>query len=322
MIRHILIAAWRNMAANRLISAIAILGLAVGIAAALLMAAVIRNQLSFDHFIPGHERTYLAVTRDNPRFVKPTLCPAIPYCQRGAPTLAAKLKLAAPEIEAVTRLAYTEGFNGDEPLTLRAGAVTAQEMLYWADPNAFDVLPLPVLQGDLATALAHPDGIVLPRAMAQKYFGSDDVVGRTILLEGHPMIVRAVIQDLPANGTGLMSGIFAAGTAAFSPIAPNQKGGPPVYTYLRLKPGASVAAVEDRITAIADAYYQATGPLANEPRDLSLGKLLRLDRASLDEFNNPGIHNRLLAAALAGLWVLLIALVNFVNLTPARSARR
>ena len=273
MVRHIIIAAWRNMAANKLISAIAILGLAVGIAAALLMAAVIRNQLSFDHFIPGRERTYIAVTRDNPRHVKLAPCPAVPLCQRGAPTLAAKLKLAAPEIEAITRLAYTEGANGDEPLTLQSGAVTGQEMLYWADPNAFDVLPLPVLQGNLATALAHPDGIVLPRAMARKYFGRDDVVGRSIALEGHPMIVRAVIWDLPANGTTLMSGIFAAGSAAFSPLAPSRPRGPPVYTYLRLKPGASVAAVQDRITAVVDATVRARGPIANEPHNLSLGKI-------------------------------------------------
>jgi putative ABC transport system permease protein len=321
MIRHILIAAWRNLAANRLTSAIAILGLAVGIAAALLMAAVIRNQLSFDHFIPGHERTYIAITRDNPRIAKPVPCHAIPYCQRGMPALAVKLKLAAPEIEAVTQLAYTEGFNGDEPLKLQAGPVTGQEMLYWADPNAFDVLPLPVLHGDLAAALARPDGIVLPRAIAQKYFGRDDVVGRTIALEGHPMVVRAVIQDLPANGTTLMSGIFAAGTAAFSPIAPSRPGGPPVYTYLRLRHDASVATVEDRITAVADAADRDRGP-PYLPRGFSLGHLLRLDQANLDEVNNPGIHARLAAAVLAGLMVLLIALVNFVNLMTARSGRR
>jgi putative ABC transport system permease protein len=323
MIPHYLIAAWRNMMANKLLSAIAIFGLAIGIAAALLMAAVIRNQLSFDHFIPGHERTYIAVTRDNPQFTKPVPCPGVPYCQRGMTALAPKLNLAAPEIEAITRLAYTALFNGDEPLQLQAGAVTGREMLYWADPNAFDVLPLPVMHGDLATALARPDGIVLPRAMALKYFGRDDVVGRTILLEGHPMTVRAVIRDLPANGTSLMSGIFAAGTAAFSPIAPNRPGGPPVYTYLRLKPGASVAAVENRITAIADAFTATLGqPMNNEPRNLTLGKLLRLDRTNLDEFNNPGISARLVAAALAGLMVLLIALVNFINLTMARSGRR
>jgi len=321
MLKHIAIAALRNMMASPLQSAIAILGLSVGIAAALLTAAVIRNQLSFDHFIPGHERTYIAVTRDNAQFIKRAPCPGVPYCQRGMTSLAAKLKLAAPEIEAITRLAYT-AFQGDVPLTLQAGAVTGQEMLYWADPNAFDVLPLPVLHGDLATALSRPDGIVLPRAVAQKYFGRDDVVGQTIRLEGHPMIVRAVIRDLPANGTTLMSGIFAAGTASFSPIAPNRLGGPPVYTYLRLRPGASVTAVQDKITAIADAAMTALGRLPNEPRNWSLGKLLRLDRANLDEFNNPGIGARLAAAAAAGLMVLFIALVNFVNLATARSSRR
>jgi hypothetical protein len=63
MLRHIIIATWRNMAANRLISTIAILGLAVGIAAALLMSLVMRNQLSYDSFIPGYDRTFLAVSQ-------------------------------------------------------------------------------------------------------------------------------------------------------------------------------------------------------------------------------------------------------------------
>lgn len=320
--RHIVIAAWRNMAGNRLLSAISIFGLVIGIAAALLMAAVIRNQLSFDHFISGYERTYIAIARDNPQFTKPAPCAVIPYCQRGMTELAPKLKLAAPEIEAIARLSYTESFIGDAPLTLQAGNVTGQEMLYWADPSVFNVLPLPALHGDLSTALSRPDGIVLPRAMARRYFGHDDVVGQTILLDGHPMIVRAVIQDLPVNGTTLMSGIFAAGTAAFSPIAPNRPVGPPVYTYLRLKPGTSVTAIENSITRMTEAAMASFAPLPNQPRNLILGKLLAVDQANLDEVNNPGIHNRLAAASVAGLMVLLIALLNFVNLTMARSGRR
>ncbi len=315
--RHIITVALRNLAVSKLISAISIFGLAVGIAAALLMAAVVRNQLSFDHFIPGHERTYIALGRDNPKLnAKLAPCPVIPYCLRGDPSLAPKLKLAAPEIEAIARLAYTRGANGDEPLKLQAGTVVGEEMLYWADPGVFDVLPLPVMYGDLVSALARPDGIVLPQAVARKYFGHEDVVGNTLAVGGHPMIVRAVIHDLPDNGTTLMSGIFVAGSADFSPIAPNGPGGP-VYTYLRLRQGASVNAVQDRITAVLDSMLPP-----QFPRGLSVGVLLRLDRANLDEINNPGIHDRLAAAALAGLILLLIALVNFVNLMSTRSGRR
>ena len=69
MIRHLLIAAFRNMAANRLLSAISIMGLAVGIAVAILMGLVVRNQMRFDHFIPGHTQTQTASasqTRQHP----------------------------------------------------------------------------------------------------------------------------------------------------------------------------------------------------------------------------------------------------------------
>jgi putative ABC transport system permease protein len=88
-----------------------------------------------------------------------------------------------------------------------------------------------------------------------------------------------------------------------------------------LRPGASVASVEERVTAIADAAVFRMG-IPNQQHNLALGHLLRLDRANLDEVNNPGVQARLAAAALAGLMVLIIALVNFVNLTTARSGRR
>jgi hypothetical protein len=180
MLRHIVIAAWRNMAANKLISAIAILGLSVGIAAALLMALVVRNQTSFDHFIPGHERVYMLADADfQPGYKSDCLCENNEYDD------AAFFGSKIPEIQDSTRVFLTpskQSFLG-APTKLRHGAVEAEEAIYWADPNVFDLLPLPVLHGDLASALQRPDGIVLPKTMAEKYFGRDDVVGQIIFRE-------------------------------------------------------------------------------------------------------------------------------------------
>jgi putative ABC transport system permease protein len=323
MIRHLFIAALRNMAANRLVSAISILGLAVGIAVAILMGLVVRNQMSFDHFIPGHAQTYRAIFALSP----PDSCGE----RRGCPLdyrMAALLKFNVPEIESVARLVYTD----TSPVKLRRGNVTAWEMLYWADPEIFSVLPLPVLHGDLRNALHRPDGIVLPRAMAEKYFGHADAVGGIITLDGHPMVVRAVIADLPANATELKSGIFASGQASFSKIVPANGGGADARSrnaylsaivYMRLKPGASVAEVEMQ----ASKWHWSTVPSSDRATYIKAGvsldvRLLRLDRINLSEVFNPGIGQRLAAAALAGFLVLFIAAINAINLMVVCAARR
>jgi putative ABC transport system permease protein len=311
MIRHILIAAWRNMMANRLISAIAIVGLAVGIAAALLMALVVRNQMTFDHFIPGHERTYLVVSRiPSPRW-------PVSYHDDSPLDVAALLKQNFPEVENSTRLMLPPwNLAGKSVVTLKQDRAVADEAIYWADPNVFDVLPLPVFQGDLTSALRRPDGIVLPRATSRKYFGRDDAVGRIILVNGHPMTVRAVIEDLPANATSLQSGIFASGLASFSALAGDLSDqASPVMTFVRLKPGASRAAVEHRLPSLV-------GRLKTSGYDDATWILTALDQLPLSEGLHPGAKAKLAVTGIIGALILLIAAINFANLLTARAARR
>ncbi len=313
MVRHIIIAAWRNMATNKLISAIAIFGLAVGIAAALLMAAVIRNQVSFDADLPLAERTYLAVSPPHPTL--PTIWGT------DSDYRTAEILMNAPGVEAVTRLTS----NG-ATVPLKHGDVIGWDHFYWADANIFDVLRLPVLHGDLATALVRPDGAVMTRSVAEKYFGRDNAVGGVFTIAGHPMVVRAVIQDYLLNATGLEYGIFASGKAAFSDLAP--RGFPfekfntdPTVTYstqnrtyLRLKPSADIPVLEGIIAA----YFKPRMDTTLQP----FLKLVSLAGVNVFEPLNPGVRARLASAALAGTLVLLLAAINFVNLTVARSARR
>jgi putative ABC transport system permease protein len=320
MFRHLAIAALRNMAANQLQSAIAIIGLSIGIAAALLMGLVVRNQLTYDHFIPGHERTYLLVSKSMP----PSAAPR--YNDGTEANLADLIKLNVPEVETLTRLMQPPP-NALEEKTVefRRGQISAQETLYWADPNVFDILPQPVYRGDLATALKQPGRIVLPRAIARKYFGRDDVLGETILVSGSPMKVWAIIEDLPANGTSLKSGIFASGVSASSPLAtfrlsPNLLR-LDTFTFIRLKPGTDIAAVESRLPALVK-QLRARFAAFDTPGAPSTYAIVpvRLDRLPLFEGLHPGAQTRVSVAALVGLLVLFIAAVNFVNLLTARAA--
>jgi putative ABC transport system permease protein len=310
MLHHYLIAALRNLAANRLQSAVAILGLSVGIAAAILAGLVVRNQTTYDHFIPGYGRTYLHIHAYMPADAPPQ------YYFDDDPAFAAAIKLASPEIEAISRLC-------EDRKAFHHGNVTADEHLYWADPNMFDVLPLPVVTGDVKTALQRPDGIVLTRGAANKYFGRTDILGQTIAIEGQPKIVRAVIEDLPARGSELNAGhksccenVAAGGaTMAFASGCTVPQNGERL-TYLRLKPGMDIAPVQERSSAI---YHRLPGWGSNTNYQWWW---IPIDRINLHEGLYPGVTGRLVATALAGALVLLIAIINFVNLMTARAGRR
>src|SRR6185437_8005528 len=263
MLRNYVITALRNLARNKLHAGISIFGLAIGICAALLMSLILRNQMTYDSFIPGYQRTYLTVMR----LTRPDHPPSYTGCQ-GCPAVvnadfAAKAKLMFPQIEAISR---TVG----QAATLRHGQIDTTQWFYWADPSLFDVLPLPVIAGDLKTALTRPDGIVITRSIAQKLFHRDDPIGETLQIitrnaglvpnpdpskpplmvysGTYPMTVTAVIKDLPDNGTQLQSGVFGSILAPFSAL--NNYHGTAATTYVRLAPGASI----DRLAAAMPAF--------------------------------------------------------------------
>src|SRR5690348_7102599 len=137
MIRNYLILWLRNLIANKIYGAINIIGLAAGFAAAVLIALFVRDEFSYDTWIPGHERTYLITqTIKNPGHT-PTEYYTTPS------DFADSLRQGFPSIEAATSLSI--GFDA----SLRHGAIEENETVHWADPNFFDLLPLPVIAGDL-----------------------------------------------------------------------------------------------------------------------------------------------------------------------------
>ena len=169
MFRNCLAAAFRHLARNKLYTAISVIGLSLGLCTALLAALLVRNQLSQDHFIDGYDRVYIAVTAITPPGH------ATLYFPHTGSYVGPQLALKFSEIQATTRLIQTT-------VTVSRGKVQAKEHIYWADPNTFDVLPLPGIAGDLKSALARPDSIVLSRSIARKYFGRDAPLGETLMV--------------------------------------------------------------------------------------------------------------------------------------------
>jgi putative ABC transport system permease protein len=309
MFHSYLAAAFRNLAHNKLYAAINIAGLAVGFAAAILIALYVRDEFSYDKWIPGYERTYLLTqTIQNPGHT-----PADYHTMWFV--LADSLLSDFSSVESVAKLVDGDARHQDGEYSLRHNDVEANEKIYWADPNIFDVLPLPVFA---KMALQRPDGIVLTRSIARKYFGRDNAVGETIEIDRHyPVRVMAVIEDLPSN-THLDTNVIASNLATFSLADRN---GHAVYAYLRLKPGASAPELERAMPEFIHRHLNTVGFQEN----LWLTPISDIhwhpdnSSSAMKPVDNPAT---VYAVSAIGILIVLVSCINFVNLTTARATCR
>ncbi len=319
LIRNCLMAALRNMAGSPLQSAIAVFSLALGLWAAILGGVIAANQAGYDRFIPGSHQLYIATfqgiggggaRKGAGAGRMSTVSSATPH------DLAGYLR-GFPETRAVTRLSNTRG-------TFSRGDLNNREEFSWADPNFFALMRVPAPYGDPAAALARPDGAVITRSMARKYFGRDDARGEILTLDHqNAFIVRAVIEDLPQHASNLANGIYLSALAPTSLMT--QDAGQPgmgpqnfmmsLTTFVRLDGG--VENLERKTTALVRRLLSSM-PLG---RTIFV-RFVRLDEVQLSPQMHPANRDRLeIFVAIAGL-VLLIACINFVSLTLARSMRR
>jgi putative ABC transport system permease protein len=311
MLRSYLAAALRHLARNQLYAWINIIGLAIGFAAAILITAFVWHERSFEHFLPGYENIYRLSAEVN------LGRPGASSTDDLKGPIVEQLKLDFPQIRRVASLRNNFFTN-----SVRRGNVEAIEPgFWWADPDIFEVLPLSAAAGDLHTALERPDGLVLTRRMARKYFGSDLPLGQTIEIDReHTMRVTAVLEDLPSN-THLNAEIFASARA----LPPLPEGFVyRCYVYLRLAPGASAAALRAALPAFVDRHSPGQSGKASDTRGYSLIPIGDIHLRPTGRFAmKPGGDSRLLGAiAIVGLLVLLTAAINYINLMTARLSRR
>lgn len=304
--RHFATVYARNLYATRLLSAIAVAGLAIGLAGALMLALVARNALGFNGFVPDHDRTYLAMTTMSGYGMETH------FSERTNPRTAALIQANMPDVEAVGRLSEAEA-------ALRRNGEAIRAKIYWADPEIFDVLRLPVIAGRPKTALSLPDGLVMTRSEAIRLFGRENALGSVIDVDGAPMVLRAVIADLPPAMTDLDRGIFASGRSAKADFGPPDAAGSftiDARTYLRLREGASPRAAERRLAPLIDGIL----PAFLRGRNITL--LVPIDALALHPGLHPGAREKLEVGSLVAALTLFIAVANYVNLSTAISARR
>jgi putative ABC transport system permease protein len=318
MFRNCLAAALRSAWHDRFYAALNVLGLALGFAVVILIWLFVRDELSYNSFLPGYQDVYwmkLTIAEPGQR----------PITVRGSPaSMAAALKLDFPEIIAATRTRTQ--FAG-----LRHGRVDAVENVLGVDPDFFKVLGYPMLRGDPATALAEPDSVVLTRTLAFKYYGTIDCVGENIEIDHvHIARVTGVVEDPPSNATEdfrvLLSSKTSYSQLAIADANPPAPGELSLIgrTIVRLRPDTNVAEMTARLPAFSRTHYpDPDGPKALYaslyPRSMAD---VHLHPHNPDTNEPDDDEQTLCAVAATALLILLLAGINFVNLVTARATRR
>jgi putative ABC transport system permease protein len=313
MFRNYLAAALRNLLRSRAVTLINITGLVVGFAAALLIALYVRFEHGYENFIPGYEEVY-RLSMD----VR-TTDTGLEHMDESTHRAAAALELDFPGIERVARLKerWHPVSTGDRDFT---------EQAFEADPDFFRVIPVPAVAGDLARALDQPNSIAISRAMARKYFGRDDPIGETLTYDRLvPMRVTAVFEDLPANShfnfklvnTPASGSVLLRSDVKVSEEQPGMR----VHTYFRLRPGADAENIRSQLPQFGEKLWPGVPSTDLQFQILPIADihLSQEVKRSLKPRGNP---RALRALTLVGLITLLIAVINFVNLTTARAAQR
>jgi putative ABC transport system permease protein len=310
MLRSYLKIAWRNLVGNPLFSAINIVGLAIGLACCIIITLFVRYEMSYDKHWDDADRIY-RVTRDF--FGNDLKLAAV------APPIAPLMKQDFAEVEDITRILST----GDVTLTRGEMRVRERQMVL-ADPNVFEFFNLEFVSGDPDSALSGPLDIVLTERAVERYFGDEDPIGQTLnLMDQADVTVRAIIKDLPDN-THMefeLLGSIAAIPLMMGPDELESWGSNNYYTYVRLPEGYDPANLEAQFNDFLVRHWNKDAE-SSSALGLQLLPDIHLTSNRDGEWRTNGSIGVVYTFSAVAIFVLLIACINFMNLTTARSTQR
>jgi putative ABC transport system permease protein len=309
MMRNYLKIALRNMRKHKVYSFINISGLAVSIACCLMILMHIRFESSYDNYHRDADRVYRLGIDISTSSFKRTFAP-ISYFE------APYLKDNFPQVEAVARLRDISGV-----LVRRGDRGFYENDVVQADHDIFDVLTFPFIQGDPEAALTRPGTVVVSESMGRKYFGNESPMGQTIQVGGSEFVVSGVMADPPKN-THLKFGLIASMVGSEVPEWARQHWSLNVfYTYVKFRPDVDVQELLPKIEAGANTHRVIKGG-ENFTYFLQPLKAIHLFSHIDGELAPPGSPTYLLIFGVVAGLILIIASINFINLSTARAAAR
>jgi ABC-type antimicrobial peptide transport system permease subunit len=314
MISNYLLIALRNVVRYKGYSFLNIFGLAIGLMASIFIMLWVNDELSYDRFHANHTHLYRLISGGvtSGEGVASTMAP-IPIA----------MKEEIPEVAAAVRLARSENAFDYKGLSFK------EKNIFYADANFLSVFKFPLLKGNVETALASPDGLVLTQATAIKYFGNEEALGKTLLMDdGHLFMVKGVLQDIPSNSHLQFDFLLPMAYRAQwdGNLIHNRWGNFSYYNYILLKESLTPS------KALLERIQKQTNEIFIKNNTIFGNSLPSFLLQPVTEIHlNPNLENDLaghgdrqyvtIFSAVA-VFILLIAAINFMNLSTARSARR
>ena len=307
MFHNYLLIALRVIRINKVSTLINVMGLAVGLATFTLIMLWVRDELNYDRFNAQYENLYRVV--ENQYYAGGDVFPVAVTPS----ALAMKIKEEYPEIKKATRL--TERWY-----TVHQEERIFNEGFTLVDPDFLSMFSIDLLKGDEATALLNPQSIILTEELAAKYFGGLDPVGRTMNIAKKGFMVTGVMRNFPLNSHMNVKSIIPFVYLKSTGSNMEEWGNNSYWTYVLLTPNTDLAALNNKIKdlikrfnkgAVSEIYLQHIG----EIHLYSAGKFTA-------EIGAQGDIRYVRALSLVAIFILLIACINFMNLSTAQSARR
>ncbi len=309
MIQRYLITAWRNLKGHKLYTALNIIGLAAAMACAIVIFLFIQYDWSFDQFHLDANRIYRLVNTleldigDKSYSIIPSY-------------IGVMMKEEFPEVEDVVRL--TDRTSPPEEI-LWKGEIHKIKGLD-VDPNFFDVFDFPLLKGNRDAALNDPDSLLLSESLADRIFGEAEPLGAILTTpQGAAFKVTGILQDIPQNSH--MKFEFLAATNTLRSLGKDRSTFDLIHTYLKLRPGASASVLEEKFPdflrrhvseRVAADHHYFLQPLTS----------IHLKSHLFGELEENSDIRYTYYLSLLGIFILLLAGVNYMNLSGALAFNR
>lgn len=314
MLKNYLKIAIRNLSRHPAYSILNISGLAIGMAASILILLWVQNELSYDRFNANADQIYRITVEASDQFKAATNPAGMP----------AGLQAAMPEIRNTLRLSHPV-----EILFEKGGKQFVEKKGFYADSTLLDIFSFPLIKGDRRTALQRTDGLLITEDMARRYFGNSDALGKTLKKDnGELVTVTGVLANIPSTSSLQFDYILPMAAAARTDdeIKNSVWDKFNFYSFIQLdKNFVPSAANLDALNRKMTQIYQRHIPRDKLKADFFLQPLTSIHLHSEGlQVDLPGHGNSQYAGIffIVAVFILVVACINFMNLATARSARR
>ncbi len=323
MLKNYFKIAWRNLLKNKVFSLVNILGLAIGMSACFFIFLYIHFERSYDGWYKNSVDLYRVPIKFSGSLannsVEATNHPAV------GPTM----KKDFPEVVDYARVVHTTIFLGNAMMSYTNGAQTTtfnEDHVYLADPSFLTMFSFPFIEGDPHTVLSDTKSIVISAKMAKKYFGNQDPLGKTLSVNMQiPLKVTGVFRDIPENAHLKFDMLMPFAILGNNGIELNQTWNwPEFYTYVQLAPGTDPHKVEAKFPAFIQKYMGAKMKQLKYSAEFQLQPVSDIHlRSNLEkEAEANGSEKEVGFLSLIGIFILVIAWINYINLSTAKSVER